>query len=162
MKYIKEFWKNKFNTEGRISKKDFFITWLLMFLINSVVIFIPIVGIIYLFITIPAMYIMAIRRLHDINKSGWYIILMFIPFVFIIFSIYLFCANSVNENNKYANPPEWISLNINGKKVIIYICILAFLVTIVIVSTHLIFEKLNDKGIENLKQQISEKVINTI
>ena len=128
-----------------------------MFLINSVVIFIPIIGIIYVFITIPLMYIMAIRRLHDINKSGWYIILMFIPFVFVVFSIYLFCANSVNENNKYGNTPQEISLNINWKKVIIYIGIVAFLVGIFIVSSNFIFEKQNEKGIENLKQQIRDK-----
>jgi len=157
MKYIKEFWKNGFNADGRISRKDFFITWIIIFFINSVAIFIPIIGIIYVFITIPLMYIMAIRRLHDINKSGWYIILMFVPFVFVVFAIYLFCANSVNENNKYGNPPQEISLNINWKKVISYICIVAFLVGIFIVSSNFIFEKQNEKGIENLKQQIRDK-----
>ena len=42
-----------------------------------------------------------IRRLHDLDKSGYFIILTFIPVVNIIFSIYLFCAAGTVGWNQY-------------------------------------------------------------
>ncbi len=46
---------------------------------------------------------MAIRRLHDTNKSGYYILLGLIPLVGWIISIVLMCGESVNEGNQYGD-----------------------------------------------------------
>lgn len=46
-----------------------------------------------------------IRRLHDINKSGWWILLILVPIIgFIVLVIYL-CTNS-KEDNKYGVNPK--------------------------------------------------------
>lgn len=46
-----------------------------------------------------------VRRLHDINKSGWWILLIFVPIIgFIVLVIYL-CTNS-KEDNKYGINPK--------------------------------------------------------
>lgn len=46
-----------------------------------------------------------IRRLHDINKSAWWILLIFVPIIgFILLLIYL-CTNS-KEDNKYGVNPK--------------------------------------------------------
>jgi len=103
MKYIKEFCKNCFNTQGKISKKDFLITWLLVQLIQ-VLLVLTIIGMFLIPIVFIGIITMTIRRLNDINKSKWYIILLFIPFlVNIIFFIYLCCANSVNKDKEVLN-----------------------------------------------------------
>ena len=46
-----------------------------------------------------------IRRLHDLGRSGYFIILTFIPFINIIFSIYLFCAPGQIGWNQYGADP---------------------------------------------------------
>ena len=46
-----------------------------------------------------------VRRLHDINKSGWWILLIFVPIIgFILLVVYL-CTNS-KEDNKYGINPK--------------------------------------------------------
>jgi len=46
-----------------------------------------------------------IRRLHDLNKSGYFVLLAFVPVVGLIFSIYLFCAVGTGGWNKYGADP---------------------------------------------------------
>lgn len=99
MKYIKEFWKNCFNTEGKISRKDFLITWTLAQVMQILLCF-TVIGILAIPIVRIGIITMTVRRLNDINKSKWYLILLFIPFlVNIIFFIYLCCAEGVNNLN---------------------------------------------------------------
>lgn len=68
----------------------------------------PIYYVYCLAMVLPSIAVL-IRRLHDIGKSGWYSLLMFIPF---LGSIYLFvqtCYDSTPGDNKYgANPKEAI------------------------------------------------------
>ena len=45
--------------------------------------------------------IICIRRLHDLNKSGWLTLLIFIPLIGTIFSIYIFVARGTKEQNAY-------------------------------------------------------------
>lgn len=44
---------------------------------------------------------MEVRRLHDINYSGWLVLLCLIPFVGGIILLVFFCLPTVNEGNKY-------------------------------------------------------------
>ena len=46
-----------------------------------------------------------IRRLHDLNKSGWFAIMSIIPLVGLIFSIYIFCVKGTYGRNKYGEEP---------------------------------------------------------
>lgn len=43
----------------------------------------------------------AIRRIHDLNKSGWLWLLFLIPLVNIFFGIYVMCAKGTEGNNNY-------------------------------------------------------------
>ena len=101
----KEYWKKAFTTYGRTSRRDFwnvvFVTFVISFCIGFVM---GLAGvedetstmIAYIWDAInliPGISIGA-RRMHDINRNGWWI---FIPFVNIIF----WCLPSVNENNNY-------------------------------------------------------------
>ncbi|MDE6437880.1 MAG: DUF805 domain-containing protein [Muribaculaceae bacterium] len=47
-----------------------------------------------------------VRRLHDINKSGWYILLVLIPIVGLIILLVWFCKESEMQPNKYGPVPN--------------------------------------------------------
>ncbi len=44
---------------------------------------------------------MEIRRLHDINKSGWWIFISLVPFVGSIILLVFLCLPAVDEGNNY-------------------------------------------------------------
>ena len=48
-----------------------------------------------------------VRRLHDINKSGWMYLLMLIP-LGNLFLFVLFCFNSDKEDNRFGPNPQVI------------------------------------------------------
>lgn len=61
-------------------------------------------------ILIPS-WAVAIRRLHDIGKSGWFILILLIPIIGPIWLLVLMCLDSQPGENKYGpNPKENISL----------------------------------------------------
>ena len=55
---------------------------------------------------IPALFTVTIRRLHDIGKSGWMLLLMFIPLVNFILMIMWFIADAGQPGpNQYGEVP---------------------------------------------------------
>jgi uncharacterized membrane protein YhaH (DUF805 family) len=52
---------------------------------------------------------LSVRRLHDINKSGWYILISLIPLIGSIWLIVLFATKGTEGENSYGPDP-----NING------------------------------------------------
>ena len=49
--------------------------------------------------------LMMIRRVHDLGKSGYFVLLAFVPIIGIIFSIYLLCAPGQVGWNEYGADP---------------------------------------------------------
>jgi LPXTG-motif cell wall-anchored protein len=118
---IKHFWdlvKLSFKWSGRFSRKEFITLWLggvlISFLIIVVVILIGFdiwlesvgldeIVIIMSFLIFAIMnYSAAIRRFHDMDKSGWYVLLMFIPLVWFFVFVYL-----LFEKGKDAGGTRW-------------------------------------------------------
>ncbi len=61
-------------------------------------------GIYSLFILVPSLAV-AVRRLHDVGKSGWMLLVALIPLIGAIWLLILFCKDSQIEENKWgANP----------------------------------------------------------
>lgn len=55
-----------------------------------------------------------IRRLADLNKSPYYLILNFIPFIHLFFEIYLLTFKGTSDTNKYgAIPNSFYKSNLN-------------------------------------------------
>ncbi|MGL4673269.1 MAG: DUF805 domain-containing protein [Wohlfahrtiimonas sp.] len=48
----------------------------------------------------------SILRLHDLNLSGWYLLLGFVPFIGGLFSLYLLFAPGNEDRNDYGYPPR--------------------------------------------------------
>lgn len=102
MKYYAMYWRNYKNT-GRASKAEFWWVFLINFCIGLLFSAIEgvvaninttlggVVGLIYFAWTLLCIYpsiTLWIRRLHDVNKSGWFVLLGFccfiVPFIFCI------------------------------------------------------------------------------
>lgn len=58
-----------------------------------------------LFTIVPGLAV-AVRRLHDIGKSGWFFLIILIPFIGSIWLLVLFCKDSEEGTNKYGPNPD--------------------------------------------------------
>ncbi|MEI6352914.1 MAG: DUF805 domain-containing protein [Candidatus Nomurabacteria bacterium] len=105
--YISAF-KNYSKFTGRANREEFWyfmlfdaliiVTLLLLIMVHglfSIPYLIYAIGVL-----IPKLAIF-VRRLHDINKSGWWFFIVLIPIVGPIWLLVLLCLPSVNEGNKY-------------------------------------------------------------
>ena len=109
----KKFLRNYANFNGRSTRADFWWVVLCNFCIGVVLGIIggllgenglrivTIISYIYeLAILVPTLALI-VRRLHDINKSGWYIFMGLIPIAGPIILLVYYCTASVNEGNQY-------------------------------------------------------------
>ena len=48
----------------------------------------------------------AIRRLHDVGKSGWFSLIILIPVIGLIWLLILFCAEGSEGDNRYGSKPN--------------------------------------------------------
>jgi uncharacterized membrane protein YhaH (DUF805 family) len=53
----------------------------------------------------------AIRRLHDVGRSGWYILVALLPVVGFIWLIILFCAEGSDGENKFGDNPNRLAMS---------------------------------------------------
>lgn len=65
-------------------------------------------GIVNLALLLPGLGL-AVRRLHDINKSGWWLFLVLIPLVGAIVLIIWFCKESDMQPNQYGPVPNMVN-----------------------------------------------------
>lgn len=124
---------NPFSPKGRFGRLSFLawymvvtiISYIIMFAVGGAALFMeqdPNVmmeffssagGMIYIFFTIASLIIIIIfiiRRLHDVNKSGWMALLMILPLINIFFLIYLLIAKGDTGANRFAGfrpTPTW-------------------------------------------------------
>ncbi len=78
-------------------------------------------GTIYTLIALLPSWALAVRRLHDINKSGWWILLSLIPIIGGFILLIFYCIDSKGNNeygiNKKGNTPSFENeheINKNG------------------------------------------------
>ena len=50
-------------------------------------------------------FMVATRRLHDLNRSGWLLLAVIIPFLNIVLGIYMLCFKGTDGANKYGADP---------------------------------------------------------
>lgn len=50
----------------------------------------------------------SVRRLHDVGKSGWMILISLIPFIGVIWLLVLVCTDSQPGENKYGSNPKQV------------------------------------------------------
>ena len=106
--------KNYCNFSGRASRSEFWWFCLFNFIIGIVttVLFFWNTDIMNVVQTIVSLALLlpglglCVRRLHDIGKSGWWILLAFIPIIGAIILIIFYCQNSQMQTNEYGPVPN--------------------------------------------------------
>lgn len=100
---------------GRARRKEY---W--MFVLFNIIIAIPLViidmalfghyllYIIYVLIILIPSIAVAVRRLHDIGKSGWFYLISLIPVVGAIILLIWFCKDGEAGTNKWGKNPKEI------------------------------------------------------
>jgi len=148
MNYYLDVLKKYSQFNGRSSRKEFWIFYLYNLLIISIlsvirivfqipmldIITIGITYIFYLFLIIPSLAV-TIRRLHDIGRSGWWILLFLIPIIGWIWLLILLALPGNPEDNKYGTNPKLIETKISTALIIILVLISLILISIEISFT---------------------------
>ena len=114
MNFYLDVWKKFADFGGRSRRKEFWLFWLINMAINFVLSFLTaklgvvgtiITGIFGLAILVPSLAV-AIRRMHDIGKSGWWICINFVPLIGTIWYIVLAAKDSEAGNNQWGAYPK--------------------------------------------------------
>ncbi len=98
---------------GRLSSRDYFARAIAMqgmivmflFMSDTISMSLKIFCYIVAAISFAIWQIQTIKRLHDINRSGWYSMLLLIPIINIFFSFYLMIKRGDKETNVYGKNP---------------------------------------------------------
>ena len=110
--YLKVVRDNYANFDGRASRQEY---WM-FFLFNVIFAFVEGfvdgffgLGFLYLLyvlaLFIPGLAV-GVRRLHDVGKSGWFLLISFIPFLCAIWLLVLFASKSNPCKNQYGAEPK--------------------------------------------------------
>lgn len=93
--------------EGRARRSEYWYFCLFNFLVGLLLGWIPVIGwLIYLALFLPGIAV-GVRRLHDIGKSGWWLLLALIPIVNLVL-IYFYILDSQAGTNEYGPNPKGI------------------------------------------------------
>lgn len=104
---------NKFATfEGRASRSEYwfftlfvFITTLVLQVIDYGVLGFGVLSTIFTLIALIPGIAVAVRRLHDTDRSGWWYLLVLIPLIGIIVLIIWFCGRGTTGTNRFGGDP---------------------------------------------------------
>ena len=100
---------------GRARRKEYWLFYLAWFIlaviafgidmvIGSPVIEIGVVGIINAALICPSLAV-SVRRLHDTNRRGWWLLMYLIPVIGVIWLIVLFCFKGMEDENRFGPDP---------------------------------------------------------
>ena len=106
---IQTCYKKFFDLSGRASKSEYWwfqlygiIIYGLLFVFQGDLVLV--FSILAIANTIP-LWAAAVRRLHDTDKSGWFVLISFIPFIG-FFIIFLLIADGSKGKNKFGPKPK--------------------------------------------------------
>lgn len=106
---------------GRARRKEYWMFWLFNYLITMLLFIVelssgtfnfgngigPLTGLFGLIMFLPSISV-TVRRLHDVNKSGWFILISLIPIIGGIWLFIKLVTNSTPGTNKYGENPKGI------------------------------------------------------
>ena len=131
-----DFWTNIINFEGKMNRHNFWVAVFVMALINIVIVSVSygteamILWYLYDLFFLIATLSASVRRLHDINKSGAYVLLNLIPLVGQVILLIMLLQENDEDKKKVVDDPI---NNMDNKGIyytvafIVCICLVAFL-----------------------------------
>jgi uncharacterized membrane protein YhaH (DUF805 family) len=121
---IKSFWSNYATFKGRARRSEYWFIQLFLVLTNLAVAAIDlalmngdvdrfianggggIVGLIWILVTIVPALAVLVRRLHDIGRSAWWLLIGLVPFVGTVVLFVFTVFDSTPGQGKYGPPPK--------------------------------------------------------
>lgn len=112
MEEYKKMWKNYAVFSGRSTRRDYWMACLFNFVISLAI------GIIALALGLESLlllYAIAViipglalnfRRLHDTNRSAWWLLISLVPIIGVIIVLVLYCLPTVEEGNRFGEIVE--------------------------------------------------------
>jgi uncharacterized membrane protein YhaH (DUF805 family) len=105
--------KNYVGFEGRARRKEYWMFFLISFIINIVLLILENVGnlpsvlsgLYSLAILLPSLAV-TVRRLHDTGRSAWWLLIGLIPLIGAIILIVFTCQDSQESDNQYGPNPK--------------------------------------------------------
>src|SRR5580658_1547748 len=96
---------------GRLRRKEYWMSTLYSIVIYVVLYTAGLVtlmrdNIYMVFFGLAFVYAVSVRRLHDIGKSGWFILICLIPLVGGVILLVLMCLDSTPGDNQYGPNPK--------------------------------------------------------
>ena len=121
---VKSFWSNYATFKGRARRSEYWFIQLFLIITNVAVAAIDlalmngdvdrfianggggIVGLVWILVTIVPALAVLVRRLHDTGKSGWWVLMGFVPFAGAIVLFVFTVLDSTPGENKYGLSPK--------------------------------------------------------
>ena len=115
--HIQNCYDKMFDFNGRSSRSEFWYFQLYVIFVFLLFVIIAdnfksteIIGYFFAFFFILALLIPMVstrfRRLHDTNKSGWYLLIGFIPIIGNLIMLIMYCEKSDENKNQYGIKPK--------------------------------------------------------
>jgi uncharacterized membrane protein YhaH (DUF805 family) len=108
---IKFGFSNYANFSDRACRSEYWF-WVLFTVVCSIVAYIldagiglPVTRLLFELVTFLPSLAVAVRRLHDLDRSGWWILLFLIPLVGAIVLIVWFCTQGTDGENRFGPDP---------------------------------------------------------
>ncbi len=108
MNYYIRVFKKYADFEGRDTRPQYWYFYLINLMVSIFLSFINtdvLVSLYALVILIPSLAV-GVRRLHDIGKSGWWLLISLIPIVGWVWIIILLATKGEDKPNKYGSVPK--------------------------------------------------------
>ncbi|UTM58577.1 DUF805 domain-containing protein [Photobacterium sp. CCB-ST2H9] len=108
--------KNYVNFSGRARREEYWMFWLTNIVVNIVLAVIGVLTetadvlfVFYSLIIFPPSLAVTIRRLHDSNRSGWWILFTLVPVIGTIAGLYFMVVDSTPGKNDFGPNPKGIT-----------------------------------------------------
>ena len=104
--------KNYVGFQGRARRKEYWMFTLFSIIVSVILSIVEnIIGLTSVLTTLYSLAVLlpslavAVRRLHDTGRSGWWLLIALIPFIGAIVLLVFVCEDS-KENNRYGSNPK--------------------------------------------------------
>ena len=107
--------KNYVGFSGRARRKEYWMFTLINAIVGAIInviqlilgLELPYLSMLYLLATFLPVLALAIRRLHDTDRSGAWAFLFFVPFIGWLVLLFFFCTEGTSGSNRYGNDPKF-------------------------------------------------------
>lgn len=104
---VKLYFTNYANFSGRSRRSEYWYVMLFEFLVGLVLGLLPALTWIWSIATFIPSLALSVRRLHDLGKSGWWLLIALIPLVGSIILLVWECTDSDPRPNQYGPSPKY-------------------------------------------------------